>query len=519
MKTVLQCRSTMERRRTRYAELRDLYLFGTEHGGRAVFNKVKTHIDQTVAYMYTPETVRFDVKFPIRYGPMYAERSDIMRQLMQELWTDSDADINFSHALTWGLVLGNYLLKSYWVNDEIRVGLLHPGNFGVYLESATMGDQEAVVQVYYMTKGQFRRTYGSLEGFIRAETSTPDNEQGTLDVPLWITESQTNIAGALTTTDVSAQDDYRAESITDVVEMTELWIYDDDIKNYRTVKMMGEYLVSDDVNVVFREPILPFVSVDPSPLPDYFWGQSEAALVADLQEWREGRMMQIRRIHDLQVKPPRVFSGMAMPEEKMASLYRPGAAVGSTMPGGKIDSLSPTVTPDLEAELGQIDAMIAEVTGITPLLAGTASGGGKSAAHTDALAMLAGSRIRKRVMDVERQLDQVATQCMLIYRQESIVKYASDKGEVFMLMDVPGDFQIVVASHSGSPLFKPSQMQAAEMLMLAGAIDKESLVEIVDPPLREEIIKRLKVAMLKEAQAVPPPKPAQAKQIEKDMKS
>ncbi len=513
-----QCSRTIRERRARYSELRNMYVFGNPDMRRAKFNKIKAQVDQIVSFMYASESVRFDTAFPKSVKGGDPERADIMNQIMQELWLDADTDESFSHALTYAMVYGATFIKVWPMDGEINVGYLNPGNFGVYDESAKMTNQEAVVQKYMITKEQLERQWtGTGLGTILGQMGTmAEEDDGTVaGMPLWITSVEPNLQGSLNNEE-RATDSYLPSEMENVVEMSELWIYDDEIRQFRTVKIVGDHVVSDHPNVVFKEsPTLPFVRVCPNPLPDYFWGASEVALLEELQLWREERIDELRLLMSLQVKPPKMFSGMAMAEEKALAMFRPGGILMSPQPNAKMDQVPTTVTPNMGQELQEIDAMFSEASAITPILAGESSGGGKNAAHAAALAELAGARVRKRVLLIEKSLDDLATKMMVLLREQDDTTYEASDGKEFILMDLPGSLKVRVAAHSSSPLFKAGTAQVADTLLLAQAIDKKTLVELLDPPMRDQILERVKIAEANQAKMVAELKPAQAKQLEK----
>jgi hypothetical protein len=515
-----QCLRTVEERRARYSENRNLYVFGESGARRAVFNKIEAQIDQIVAFMYASESVRFDVEMPDRINGGDPERDDVLRMLMQQLWFDSDGDEAFSHALTYSFVFGATIVKVYWRDGELNVGYLNPGNFGVYDEAAKMTDQEAVVQTYMITKEQLIRQ--ALPGeplyeiLLHAGTRTTDEEEENVGgMPLWLVSTEPNLEGSLNPGRSMPDDTYLPSPMEEVVEMAELWIYDDDLHQYRTVKIVGDIIVSDHPNVVFKQtPTLPFVRVCPSPLPEYFWGKSEVAKLQGLQEWREKRIREIRELVSLQANPPKLFIGMSLPEEKALAMFRPGGIAMNPSPTGKMESNPPTISPNMGQELQQIDEMFAEASAVTPILAGM-QGAGKNAGHTQALAELAGARIRKRVLLVEKSLDDLATKMLMVLRENDDTEYTAANGKKFMLIDMPDGMTVHVAAHSSSPLFKGGVMQVADTLLLANALDKKSLIEMLDPPMRDTILERLKIAEADQAKMVAQLSPQQAKQLEK----
>ena len=65
--------------------------------------------------------------------------------------------------------------------------------------------------------------------------------------------------------------------------------------------------------------------------------------------------------------------------------------------------------------------------------------------------------------------------------------------------------------HSNSPIFTEDTRTLAFNLLKAGAIDKKSLLDLIEPPMKEELLERLKQMEAKQA-AQPQQPPGEHKQ-------
>jgi hypothetical protein len=77
------------------------------------------------------------------------------------------------------------------------------------------------------------------------------------------------------------------------------------------------------------------------------------------------------------------------------------------------------------------------------------------------------------------------------------------------------DFVVKVDAHSNSPIFMEDSRKMAFELFQAGVIDKESLLDMIEPPMKQLLLERLRKAeekqaaqqaMEQQAQQMQPPK-------------
>ena len=69
---------------------------------------------------------------------------------------------------------------------------------------------------------------------------------------------------------------------------------------------------------------------------------------------------------------------------------------------------------------------------------------------------------------------------------------------------------VKVDAHSNSPIFTEDLRQLAFNMFKAGAIDKESLIDLLEPPMKQLLKEKLKVMEAKQAQQ-PQQQPQQGK--------
>ena len=87
----------------------------------------------------------------------------------------------------------------------------------------------------------------------------------------------------------------------------------------------------------------------------------------------------------------------------------------------------------------------------------------------------------------------------------------SESGLQFIPEQFSKDFTVKVDGHSNSPIFMEDQRTLAFELFKAKAIDRESLLELLDVPMKQLLKDRLKVIEAKEAEQAKAAQAAEAK--------
>jgi len=406
----------------------------------------------------------------------------------------------FSTALTWALVYNTTFIKLVY-NKGIHPYMIEPSSIGVLREDTPYTDrQEAITQTYYITKSElYARLYShpkreQIVSRITSGTKTSDSEIP--DAVNRIVMSQTNptIYGNINL-DLYGMNRYKAQVAEDTVEMTELWVWNDDTEDYQVVTMAAPDIIVYDRpgSSLFLKGECPFVQITPNPLPDYYWGASEAQQLILLQELRNTRMVEILDLLSKQVAPPTAFSGFSgITDEKYFAMQRAGSLIASDMPGGKVDRLAPEMPPDLFEVIHEIDNMFAEVSGISNVLSGKGESGVRSQGHASQLARLGSSRAKKRALIVEDSLEKVATLYLKLLQAYDDTHFKDEDGKAFIAEQFTKDYVVKVDAHSNSPIFTEDLKQLAFNLFKAKAIDAESLLDLTEPPMKQLLKDKLK---------------------------
>ena len=527
------CFHSKEKRIEQYQLLKRYYLFGVGYEQEGTpYNKIEPIVDTLLAFLYSADSTRFS-------GHMGPEIADIewlkipaITRAINTEWMNCGADQIFGQATEWAVVYNTEIMKMLPKKNQIAPYIIDPHNFGVYREDLNGLDrQEAIAHEYYITRSQLEwelKSHPQKDAILarlqpvalEAKDQMPEglrriivtNQAGVAPIT-----PGSNVTGA---GNVWAPEhiEYEPQTKVDGIRMVELWIKDDDQEgDYQTVTIAQDDVVIYDRTNIFIKHEQPFVQVCPLPMNGYFWGRSIMGTLIGLQGWRNLRVSEIQHMLSLQARPPHALTGWSgLIDETDFALNNPGAVLNGSDPMGKVESFAPKVPEDIWRDVQQIDEMFMEAAGLPPILMGRGESGVRSGRQTSELSRLGSSRTKKRALCVEDSLEAVATKMYKIMRKFFDTKYhteAVDKQPPvpFTLEQAPADTIIKVDAHSNSPLFVEDQKTMALELLEAHAITRSRYVEILNPPMKDVILKELPLIEKKEAEA------AQAKMKHEEM--
>ena len=520
-----KCLVSREERKGDYTTLRSYYLFGTSpEQPPAYFNKIHPHLDQLTSFLYSAETTRFSINLGAAVPIIEQDKTPVLTKALNDEWLNSNADQVFSMALQWALVYNTTYIKLV-VNKGIHPYMIEPASIGVLREDIPYTDrQEAIVQTYYITKSELAaRLYSHPKRqqiMDRVTTGIKISDNDMPEAVNRIVMSQTNptIYGNVNL-DLYGMNRYIPRIAEDTVEMKEMWLWNDDTQDYQVVTMASPDIVVYDRPgaSMFLKGECPFIQICPNPQYDYLWGQSECQRLILLQELRNSRMTEILDLLSKQVSPPTVYSGVSgIVDEKFMALNRAGTFIASDMPGAKVDRLSPDMPSNLFEVIHEVDAMFAEASGISNVLSGKGESGVRSQGHASQLARLGSSRIKKRALIIEDSLEKVATLYLKLMQVYDDTHFVDTNGKKFIAEQFTKDFTVKVDAHSNSPIFTEDLKQLAFNLFKTGSIDKESLLDLVEPPMKQLLIEKLQKREKEQASKPPEqhPEPKKSKKEE-----
>ncbi|MGH9697964.1 MAG: hypothetical protein ACRD52_00725 [Candidatus Acidiferrales bacterium] len=496
-----ECFVSRDERRSRYDQWRHFFLFG-DSAKRARFNKLRSHIEDVASLLFAAEAVRFGLSWGAR-----AERGpdwmlETASQALETVWHEDGMGLTFSEALPWAFNYGTMLLSPQWRSGGLTLYQIQPWNFGVSNEKITRLDhQEAVAVSYNISVPEFIRLVdkagrgADLQKIMRRVSigppQTEDVSSEEAPVVLSSTAGSPNYTGAVNTD--LGYDPYQARVRSNVVEMRDLYVWDDALKSRRIITQAAPDFFLFDRPSFLKTGRLPFAALTPNPMQEYFWGESEIELLSGLQEWRNKRFAQIDRMLRRQERPPKILAGFqGITDEKADGLNREGTIISSMLPGAKVQELSPQIPPDAFQEIAQLDAMFSVASGNRESLFGDLGPNVRSHAHMAAAAMLASARPKRRSLRIEGCLNDLISVALDVLRQEDDREWVGDEGAEMRFGDLAHSVKAKVDGHSASPVFAAQNQMAVSELFAAGALGPMELLEEINPPMAEVLKTRLK---------------------------
>ena len=496
-----KCMVSLQERKGDYASLRSFFLFGSgPDESPTIFNKIYPHIDQLTSFLYSAETTRFSINVGASVPDQEQIKVPRLTLALNDEWLNSNADQVFSSALTWSLVFNSTFIKLVY-NNGIHPYMVEPASIGVLREDTPYTDrQEALVQTYYITKSElYNRLYShpKRESIVKRITTSVHTK--TEDLPegvdrIIMSQSNPTIYGQVNL-DLSGMNRYKARVAEETVKMHELWVWNDDTEDYQCVTMADpDIFIYDRPGAsMFLKGELPFVQICPNPQYDYYWGQSEVSRLVFLQQLRNNRMTEILDLLSKQVNPPTALTGFTgILDEKNFALNRAGGLLASDMPNAKAERLAPDMPSSLFEVIHEVDAMFSEASGISSVLQGKGESGVRSSGHASQLARLGSSRAKKRALIVEDSLEKVATLYLKLMQAYDKTHFKDEEGHPFIPEQFTKDYVVKVDAHSNSPIFTEDLRQLAFNLFKAKAIDTESLLDLLEPPMKQLLKDKLK---------------------------
>ena len=522
-----KCMVSLQERKSDYNSLRSFFLFGAgPDEPPCIFNKIYPHIDQLTSFLYSAETTRFSINVGAAVPDQEQIKVPRLTLALNDEWLNSNADQVFSSALTWSLVFNSTFIKLVY-NNGIHPYMVEPGGIGVLREDTPYTDrQEALVQTYYITKSElYNRLYShpKRESIVkRITTSIHTNSE---DLPegldrIMLSQSNPTMYGNVNL-DLSGVNRYKARVAEETVKMYELWVWNDEIDDYQCVTMADPdiFIYDRPGESMFLKGELPFIQICPNPQYDYYWGQSEVSRLVFLQQLRNNRMTEILDLLSKQVNPPTALTGFTgILDEKNFALNRAGGLLSSDMPNARADRLAPDMPSSLFEVIHEVDNMFSEASGISSVLQGKGESGVRSSGHASQLARLGSSRAKKRALIVEDSLEKVATLYLKLMQVYDKTHFKDDEGHQFIADQFTRDYVVKVDAHSNSPIFTEDLRQLAFNLFKAKAIDTESLLDLLEPPMKQLLKDKLKKKEMAAA-SQPPQQQEPPKREKPDLKA
>lgn len=529
---VRQCSATRINRFNLYQTLRNYFLFGSQDNRGAPYNKIGSTIETLASFIYSPDSTRFSLKLgTLAAGNDFHKAVELAKEVTEQ-WRLSRAHILLDLGLRWSLAFGCMLMKVQWMKKHVRCYLVEPHQFGVLREDIMdLRDQEAFTHHYTITKSQLlaqldghpkksevERAMGGQAG----DNSVPGSFGEGLNrllvggpvtgIPgsLAVGTGMTSVEGGLGSAGRGPAYDWAPKVEVELTDMCDLYVWDDDEEEYRLVTQCAPGITiydrpASDVSHVKGEPPFGVIRAGYN-CYDYFWGESFVSKLAWLQDWRTRRILEVNKLLSRQADPPVLFTGVGgISEEKAATFRAAGGVFSNPNPTAKAEFLPPTIPQDIFLEINQIDRWFEDQAGLGHILQGQGESGVRSKGQADLMARLGSSRPKDRATAVEESAEAVARLILLTVQDHSDQRFRirGDDGQplTFTAEQFTKDYEVKVDGHSSSPIFMEDIKHTAITLFEAHAIDRETLLDMFDPPNLQELKERLRKIEEGEARA------------------
>lgn len=496
------CESSSIDRMSINESLRNYCLFGTGNEDKVNYNKIYPTVDLLTSFLYGQESVQFSIKYGEGVPKEQSRYMEKLRMLAHQLWHETGTDQLFGDAIFWALTYNTFFIKCIW-SDCLRTYPLEPHLIGVYREDIpSIDDQEAITQQYYMSRSALesmlrKSKHSQIQAIMeRVSNSGPVDESMVPKTVSQIILSQTqpNLVGAANVSRLEYK--YRPRISPDLIQMREVWVWDDDLDDYRCFTLANPNIMiyNDPGAKLHIKGEHPFIKVTPLTIYNYFWGQSMVQSLMGLQDWRDKHMSRIDTIFRRKLRPSRIFTGpwAGITDERMVALDREGGYFNSVQPTAKVD----TYTPDIDMNtcwqyIHEIDDMFNEMAGLANILRAEGDEGVRSMQHAQVLARMGSSRVKKKALVLENPAEALATMMMKLNRLHDKTKYLDENGKEFLLSQVDADFIVKVSGHSLSPVFIEDAKFIIQNMLANRIIDRKTYIELSQPPMAEMLEKRL----------------------------
>jgi hypothetical protein len=491
------------------------YYQGCYDSRAAIYNKCKPFIDKLSGFLMQPTDVRFSIIYDSTEPEDVLQRAQVIGEKLTADYRETDSDIKFAETVTWALINGCQIIKHTPAKDGFRIAPVHPQHFGVLSETTlALDDQEAFVHVSFPTVSQLRSMldegdYPNPEEII-AQVLQANKEEKSDEEPTYFHQmmvggmqplgepNDTPSAAGIVSVFPTPTPWRPTKRIWQTVRFCEIWIRDADRGgDYTTLQMVypdilieGKHTRRNLSKIPGRHP---FVKVQSTPTPGYFWGRSLLADVQMLQDVLNKRLRDLKVMWDRNANAPQVFSGFtSITEEHYLKIISEGGFINDPNPNAKAQKLTEPPPPGYMEELQFIWEMFDDASGFSPVMSGQGEPGVRAGIHAQTLVRTSSPRLIDQAVRIERQLAESGYLSLRLMQAQDPSIYATDQGTEFTLEQLPGDFQVAVDSHSASPAFAEDNRQVAIALARAGAIDSEDLIRMLHPPGAELLLARLR---------------------------
>ena len=488
-----QCQASRGKRVPYYNKCRDLYLYGGDPSVITRANKIKPAINNQSSFLYAPHLIKFWMEVPPEEEE--AETYDRVDPAVDSLglaWHDSGVGKIFKRGVTWALVYGSTIMSILprLRTDrkvEIVADWVHPQNFGVWDDmQPEIEKQEAVCLTSYLSLEQIKRIIRHHPNRREIENSlqTGDRQQAAF-------EGMITTPPNATVFDIkpefwnwySKQFDYRPTYRMPIYEVTDTYIFDDDLEDYRICTTTGDFVIWDRPMSDCAVPgMLPFVKICADEHPEWFWGISLADDLSKLQMWYVQRMDDLDKLCGRAADPPVAAIGVGQSFDEKIDTYKRRSGKITLPAGADLKSFQPDIPAQLFELIGGVDTMIQEQAGHRFNMLGKDEKAGRGGGGLEKLLRIAGSQMLSKAYDIELNAQDCGSLLQAYERRYKDAHLIDEKGRPFLLANFPSDTKVRVDGHSSSPIFAEDAFQVGVTLKRLNVITDEMLLGMANIP-------------------------------------
>jgi len=508
------CRNSAAARAARCSELKSWLYTGSPDGNISILNRMGHHVDRLASYIFSPRNLRFQMDFTHTYDKSILEKAAAAARAITKTWRHRDIDLQFSMGTFIALAYGACIPKLMYTNTGLNCRLVMPWSFGVYQENReNFEDQEALNETTFLNPSELWRRISRMPGaadlYKRAiayakknsTTTGPDTQAHQVliagsppvvqtDPPY--TQQPGGLVNVLTG---PAMAQVAPDIISELIQVHELWVRNDETEDWTTIQIAEPDILiwprENQHENLFVPDVLPYGLIRPNDMPGLFWGRSEMDDLMKLQHLLRDRLEDVKKLMSLQYDRRYAFIGHSgMTDEAYDAMLEAGYF--SVEAGADVKDLTPELPKEWSADIDHIMKMMDEVAGFQNILSGQGEQGVRAGVHAQTLIRTASPRLRDRALIVERNCADLADKSFQALAAKEAKAYWGEKNDEFLLSQLPDDYEVLVDSHSSSPIYEEDHLQLVSFLAKAGAVDAESLLDLFPMPMTDIIRARLK---------------------------
>lgn len=508
---------------------------GRYDGTKSLLNVLYKHLDRTAAHLFSPVELRFNVEFTNVYPKDQYEQAKVVGNVLTRWWQRQNTDTNFGRGVFESLKYGCCVTKQWVELDENEDATYHdklvmPWQFGVYDESETeINNQSVLVETIEVTLPQvWRRIYKLPNAKALYERIKAHSQVG-----LGVNEPQNFFHQILSTSQINtgvsqarplpggiiqlnADPNYSImgpQIGVPTVKVHEIWIQSvyEDQPDYVTLILIEPDILLTKYRVINllgkRLNLQPYRIIRPNEVTNWFWGRSELVDLIEPQALLSQWCDDTKRLFGLQIDKIMGFIGEGGLTDELYAQFR--VAGWTNLPtGADIKDVTPKFPPEALQLIKFLLEEINILSGFPPIMTGQGEQGVRAGSHATALMKTASPTLRDRALLVERQCAQMADLSLAIREAKDPHFYwtkadnpLQDPEETkFLLSQIPDDWQVVVDSHSSSPIFADENTQLVFAAHKMGVVDGEYVIDNVNLPNKDAAKQSLRERQKRQAE-------------------